>query len=72
MMAEQNFLDRLIAEANELILKVTALGLFINSDKYFNVSNFQQDLIGKQFKAMTQYLGYLQDRIEDLQGVQKQ
>lgn len=60
------FLERLIAERNELEVKVMKLNDFLESPKLDEVDLHHQDLLKLQLHTMTSYLGVLNIRIKDL------
>jgi len=64
--SKPDFLQRLETEESELKTKRDALGSFINSDKFKDVSTTQRHLLCVQLKAMDTYLECLNLRILDL------
>lgn len=64
---ENTFLDRLKTEKNELLDKVTKLGMFIVSDKVKELSDANILLLKQQFEIMNAYLNILIIRIELLE-----
>jgi hypothetical protein len=61
---ENTFLDRLKAEKEELLDKVTKLAMFLNSDKTDSLSDANVLLLKQQYEAMNTYLNILIIRIE--------
>ena len=61
---ENTFLDRLKTEKNELLDKVTKLGMFLTSDKSKELSDANTLLLKQQFEIMNAYLNILIIRIE--------
>jgi hypothetical protein len=61
---ENTFLDRLKTEKNELLDKVTKLGMFIVSDNVKELSDANILLLKQQFEIMNAYLNILIIRIE--------
>lgn len=64
---ENTFLDRLKTEKNELLDKVTKLGMFIVSDKVKELSDANTLLLKQQFEIMNAYLNILIIRVELLE-----
>jgi hypothetical protein len=61
---ETTFLDRLKAEQQELLDKVTKLAMFLNSDKVETLSDGNHLLLKQQLEVMNAYLNILIIRIE--------
>lgn len=64
-----NYFDRLNAEKNELLQRISALSFFIHvSPKYESLSSKHKRLICLQYDFMKAYLLVLEMRIEDIKG----
>lgn len=64
---ETTFLDRLKAEQQELLDKLTKLAIFLNSEKQYSLSDANVLLLKQQLEAMNTYLNILIIRIELLE-----
>lgn len=60
----ETFLQRLENEKNELLDKVTKLGMFIINDKFKELSDANQLLLNQQLVVMNDYLNILIIRTE--------
>lgn len=58
---------RVMAEANELQLKIHALDHFVWSEKMLDLSCAQRRRMHRQLNAMQTYLEILNERIEEFQ-----
>jgi hypothetical protein len=67
---ENTFLDRLKTEKNELLDKVTKLGMFLISDKIKELSDANILLLKQQFEIMNAYLNILIIRVELLEATE--
>jgi hypothetical protein len=67
LIKETTFLDRLKAEQQELLDKVTKLAMFLNSDKVETLSDGNHLLLKQQLEVMNAYLNILIIRIELLE-----
>ena len=61
--AETTFLDRLKTEEAELAEKTEKLYAFFGTGTYKGMSKREQELLGGQYEAMTEYLAILGERI---------
>ena len=61
---DNTFLDRLKAEKDDLLDKVTKLSMFLNSAKIDGLSDANQLLLKHQLVSMNDYLNILIIRIE--------
>jgi len=59
-----DFKDRLMAEREELRIKIYRLRSFICDDKFLKISEIQQNLLSIQIDTMNAYLSVLTARIE--------
>ena len=58
-----DYVKRMFNEQFELEDKINKLEEFMNSDKYFKLSNIQKDLLYKQYNCMQGYINVLRERI---------
>ena len=60
------FLERLVAERDELVEKMEKLTLFLKSDIFMNMNDYSRDLLMEQYRIMISYVDCLNRRIKAL------
>lgn len=58
------FLERLVAERDELVEKMEKLTLFLKSDIFMNMNDYPRDLLMEQYRIMISYVDCLNRRIK--------
>lgn len=58
------FLERLVAERDELVEKMEKLTLFLKSDIFMNMNDYSRDLLMEQYRIMISYVDCLNRRIK--------
>ena len=58
------FLERLVAERDELVEKMEKLTLFLKSDIFMNMKDYSRDLLMEQYRIMINYVDCLNRRIK--------
>lgn len=58
------FLERLVAERDELVEKMEKLTLFLKSDIFMNMNDYARDLLMEQYRIMISYVDCLNRRIK--------
>ena len=60
------FLERLVAERDELVEKMEKLTLFLKSDIFMKMNDYSRDLLMEQYRIMISYVDCLNRRIKAL------
>jgi hypothetical protein len=60
----ETYQERVVAEKNELDVKIKSLRAFINSDEYNEIKENDQVLLCEQYEHMAKYTSVLSDRIK--------
>lgn len=58
------FLERLVAERDELVEKMEKLTIFLKSDIFMNMNDYARDLLMEQYRIMISYVDCLNRRIK--------
>ena len=59
----EEYKRRILDEYTDLLVKLTKLRVFLESDSYESLTEESKDLLGKQENIMNEYLGILNSRL---------
>ncbi|GAX05435.1 hypothetical protein IWT25_00739 [Secundilactobacillus pentosiphilus] len=67
MKSNEQVFDELSSEGAQVRLRLVKLEQFVNSPEYSELSEYHQQLIQKQWRAMDSYIRVLNSRMDDLE-----